>query len=142
LDPALETEKYQIVRETIKFQKGLMQIALAFNHFEPVRAAMETSQCLLQAIPVSGSPLLQLPGVDSALARELQIREKLPIKNLRDLLILDEKAQRKALESLDDKAFSQAINIAKQIPNLILSKVHFKGVPSLIISITNYSSWG
>lgn len=105
-----------------------MQIALAFNFFEPVRASMEMSQCLLQAIPVGGSPLLQLPGVDNTLVRELRMRGKNAVKSIQDLLRLDEKERRKALGKLDDKTYAQAINIAKQIPILILSNVHFKGM--------------
>jgi translocation protein SEC63 len=104
-----------------------MQITLAFNFFEPVRAAMEISQCLLQAIPVGGSPLLQLPGVDVALARDLRMAEKNSVKSIQDLLHLDETKRKKALSSLDQKTYSQAINIAKQIPILKMSNVHFKG---------------
>lgn len=106
-----------------------MQIALAFNFFEPVRAAMEISQCLLQAIPVGGSPLLQLPGVDAALARDLRMAEKNSVKSIQDLLHLDEAKRKKVLASLDQKTYSQAINIAKQIPILKMSNVHFKGIP-------------
>jgi preprotein translocase subunit Sec63 len=102
----LEEEKYQIVADAAKFQKGLMQITLAFNFFEPVRAAMEISQCLRQAVPVGGSPLLQLPGVSVAVARDLRIRETLPIKTIQDLLSLNEQDRRKALEGLDEKAYS------------------------------------
>jgi|SRR5579859_5322688 len=127
LGPALEEEKIQIVGDALRFQSALMQIALAFNFLEPVRAAMETSQCLLQAIPTGGSPLLQLPGVDKALAADLALREKNPIRNIQSLLRMDEKERRKALEILDSKTYSQAMNIAKQIPILVLSNVHFKG---------------
>ena len=92
---------------------------------------MEMSQCLLQAIPVGGSPLLQLPGVDSTLARELRMRKKNAVKSIQDLLRLDEKDRRKALEKLNEKTYAQAINIATQIPILILSNVHFKGTSIL-----------
>ena len=89
---------------------------------------MEMSQCLLQAIPVGGSPLLQLPGVDSTLVRELRMRGKNSVKSIQDLLRLDEKERRKALGNLDEKTYAQATSIAKQIPILILSNVHFKGM--------------
>ena len=115
-----------------------MQIALPFNYFEPVHATMKMSQCLIQAIPIGGSPLLQLPGIDNKLARNLEVLDK-PIKTIQDLLRLDEKAQRKALERLDDKAFSRAINIAKKIPILILSNVHFRGIS--FARQTNSSAW-
>lgn len=131
LNPTLEEERYQIVTDAAKFQNGLMQITLAFNFFEPARAAMEIAQCLRQAIPIGGSPLLQLPGINNALVRNLRIREKSPIKNIQDLLSLDEQERRKALQDLDEKAYSQAINIAKNIPVLVLSNVHFKGIIQL-----------
>jgi preprotein translocase subunit Sec63 len=118
------------VSETIKFENGLIQIALAFSFFEPVRAAMEMSQHLIQAIPVRGSPLLQLPGIDSTLASHLRMRKNNPIRTIQDLLRLDEKERRSALNSLDDEKFAQAVNISKQIPVLIVSNVHFKGVYS------------
>ena len=89
---------------------------------------MEMSQCLLQAIPVGGSPLLQLPGVDRALAKDLRMRPKNAVKSIQDLLRLDENERRKALGKLDEKTYTQAISIAKQIPVLILSNVHFKGM--------------
>ena len=128
LPPALEAEKEQLVSKTIKLRNALIQIALAFNFVEPVRAAMETSQCLLQAIPIGGSPLLQLPGVDSSIAWELRFREKNQVKTIQDLLRLDEKQRRKALEKLDEETYAQAINISKQIPMLLLFNVHFKGI--------------
>ena len=123
--------------ETIKFQKGLIQIALAFNYFEPIRAAMEMSQCLLQAIPVGGSPLLQLPGVGNTLARDLRVRQKLRIKSIQDLLALSEKERRKVLKSLDDKTYAQAMSIANQIPILKLSNVHFKGSSNFCVVTKN-----
>jgi translocation protein SEC63 len=88
---------------------------------------MEMSQCLLQAIPIGGSPLLQLPGIDNTLAHSLRMREKHQIKNIQDLLRLNEKERRKALRDLDEKQYTQAMNIAKQIPILVLSNAHFKG---------------
>ena len=109
-----------------------MQIALAFNFFEPVRASMEMSQRLLQAIPVGGSPLLQLAGVDNTIARELRMRKKNPVKTIQDLLRLDEKERRNALGKLDEKAYAQANSIAKQIPILILSNVRFKGMFNMV----------
>jgi translocation protein SEC63 len=123
---SLESEKLQIIGETIRLQKGLLEIALAFNYFEPIRAAMELSQHILQAIPIGGSPLLQLPGITSNIAKDLCFHEK-PIRNIQDLLYLSRKEQRKALEALTNETFHQAINIAKQIPILIVSNIHFKG---------------
>jgi preprotein translocase subunit Sec63 len=122
----LEAKKLQIVAETLQFQNGLIQIALAFNYFEPVRAAMELSQCIIQAIPAGGLSLLQLPGVDIALVQNLRIATR-PIKTIQDLLRLDDADKRKALATLNQKTYSQAINIAKQIPILVLSNIHFKG---------------
>ena len=111
-----------------------MQIALGYQYFQPVRAAMEISQCLLQAIPLGGSPLLQLPCVDNNVFRDLRMfsQGKSPVRNIGDLLSLDTKDQRKALARLDDNQFQQAINIAKNIPILVVSNVHFKGTETVI----------
>jgi len=49
------------------------------------------------------------------------------ITNIQDLLRLDSQQQRKVLARLDDKQFQQAINIAKNVPVLVVSNVHFKG---------------
>ena len=92
---------------------------------------MVMSQCLLQAIPVGGSPLLQLPGIDNGLARNLRVRDKDRIKNIQDLLYLEEKERRKALGNLDEKTYSQAMSIARQIPILVVSNAHFKGISNL-----------
>jgi len=89
---------------------------------------MEMSQCLLQAIPFGGSPLLQLPGVTSEIVRNLRLRQKLQVKSIQDLLCLEDKEQRKALAGLDEEKFNQAMCIAKQIPMLSISDVHFKGL--------------
>jgi translocation protein SEC63 len=106
----------------------MIQIALAYNYFEPVRAAMEMCQHLLQAIPIGGSPLLQLPGIHAELASSLRMRGSNPVKDIRSLLKLEEKDRRKALETLDEKTYLQAINVAKQIPILEISNAHFKGI--------------
>ena len=128
-------EKLQVVGETIKFQNGLLQIALGFQYLQPVRAAMETSQCLLQALPLGGSPLLQLPCVDKNVLRDLRMfsQAKSGVKNIQDLLSLDTTEQRKTLARLDDAQFQQAINIAKNIPVLVVSNVHFKGRKTLVL---------
>ena len=131
LDSRLQEEKHRILSEILRFQNGLVKIALAFNFFEPVRAAMEISQCILQAIPVGGSPLLQLPGIDGALAHNLRMARKNSIMDIQDFLRLDEKARRNALASLDQRTYTQAVNIAKQIPVLVVSNVHFKGKDSI-----------
>jgi translocation protein SEC63 len=109
-------------------QNGLIEIALAFNYFEPVHTAMEVSQYLIQAIPIGGSPLLQLPGITHEIAKQLHFREKNVIRNIQDLLSLSQKERRRALENLDDETFHQVINIAKQIPILMVSNIHFKGI--------------
>jgi translocation protein SEC63 len=104
----------------------LIQIALAFNYYEPVRATLELSQHLLQAIPIGGSPLLQLPGITKEMVGSLKLRQP-PITDIRTLLALNEKEQQEALTSLDAQAFTQAIHIAKQIPQIVVTKVQFKG---------------
>jgi len=132
------------VGETIKFQNGLLQIALGFQYLAPVRAVMETSQCLLQAIPIGGSPLLQLPGVDKNVLRDVRMfsQGKSAVTNIQDLLRLDSTQRRKALARLDDKQFQRAINIAKNIPVLVVSNVHFKGTNhSLLFVVTHNSRW-
>jgi translocation protein SEC63 len=90
---------------------------------------METSQYLLQAIPLGGSPLLQVPSVDNNVLRDLRLfsQGKSGVTNIQDLLGLDPQQQRKALSRLNEKQFQQAINIAKNIPILVVSNVHFKG---------------
>jgi len=133
LDPALEAEKSQIIADTIKFHQGLIQIALAFNFFEPIRAAMELSQYLMQALPVGSSPLQQLPGIDAKLAQTLEMRDKGVIKGIQDLLGLNEEARRKALEELGEGTYGLAMSIARQIPILIVSNAHFKGISPKIL---------
>jgi translocation protein SEC63 len=128
LDSALEVEKTQIVADTVKFQQGLIQIALAFNFYEPIRSAMEMSQHILQALPVGSSPLQQLPGVDKKLAQSLEMREKRAVKGVQDLLAMKDNDRRKALEGLDEQKYHLAMSIAKQIPILIVSNAHFKGI--------------
>ena len=104
---------------------------------------MEISQCLLQAIPTGGSPLLQLPGVDKNVLRDVRMfsQGKSPVTNIQDLLSLDSKQQRKVLARLDDKRFQQAINIAKNIPILVVSNVHFKGTKHPLLLVTHDSRW-
>jgi len=55
------------------------------------------------------------------------------VKNIQDLLSLDTTEQRKTLARLDDAQFQQAINIAKNIPVLVVSNVHFKGRKTLVL---------
>jgi hypothetical protein len=57
---------------------------------------------------------------------------KSAVRNIQDLLSLDTKDQRKALARLDDNQFQQAINIAKNIPVLVVSNVHFKGTKTVV----------
>ena len=130
-------EKQQIVDDAFKFIPAVVQIGLGFNYFEPVRAAMEVSQHIAQALPLGASPLLQLPRVDSQLVTALSLRDKEPIRTLQQLLRLDEKERRKALDRLDNNSYSQAISIAKKIPLLVVTDVHFKGIFPLLDSVVN-----
>jgi preprotein translocase subunit Sec63 len=91
---------------------------------------MEMFQHIIQAIPVGGSLLQQLPGIDSKLAQHLEMRDKLAIKGVQDLMRLSEDERRRALESLDEAGYTLAMSIAKQIPILLVSNTHFKGILS------------
>jgi translocation protein SEC63 len=129
LDPSLEAEKIQIIANTVKVQQGLIQIALAFNFYDPIRSAMEVSQHILQALPVGSYPLQQLPGIDKKLAQSLGMLEKHAVKSVQDLLALKEDERRKNLKVLDEQKYQLAMSVAKQIPILIVSNAHFKGGP-------------
>ena len=109
-------------------QNALIEIALAFNYFSPVRSAMDMSQLLLQAIPIGCSPLLQLPEVDNSIVQRMRLWKGKSVHTIQDLLALEDTERRQALSILDDKAYFRAINIAKQIPILSVGSVHFKGI--------------
>ena len=129
LGPILAAEKIQVVSETIKFQNGLLHMALAFQYLEPVRGAMDPCQRLLQAIPLGELPLLQLPGFDKNVRRDLKMysQGKTGLTTIQDLLSLESTEQREALSRLDDIQFHQAINIVKNVPILVVSKCTLQG---------------
>lgn len=129
LPPSFENAKHKTVAEALELQNALIDIALAYNYFSPVRSAMDMFQLLLQAIPIGSSPLLQLPEIDNSIVQRLRVRKGKPVNNIQDLLALEDAERRQVLSMLDDEAYSRAVNIAKQIPILIVNNVHFKGIP-------------
>jgi len=121
----LEKDKLVLLEDALRLQRGMLTIALAFGHLQPILTAMNLSQSIIQAIPIGGSPLLQITGITKDIVDKIHARRP-DIQTVNDLMSLDKSEQRFLLEDLDEKAFNEAIGAAKHIPVLDVVNSYFK----------------
>ena len=107
-------------------------IALAYGMMPPLLACYRASQSLIQAIPPSSSPLLQLPHITSSIAATIEAsfppNQHMTIQHF---MSLPEYERRKLATntpgaSLTPAQYNDAVAVARQIPFVRVEKVFFK----------------
>ncbi|OLL26569.1 Translocation protein sec63 [Neolecta irregularis DAH-3] len=121
----LEKDQHVLLDNALRLQRGLLTIALAFGYLQPILTAMNLSQSIIQAIPIGGSPLLQITGITRDIVDKIHGRRP-DIQTVDDLMSLEDSERRFLLEDLDDKAYNEAMSVAKQIPLLDVVNSYFK----------------
>jgi translocation protein SEC63 len=125
------TEKYEVAPTAVQLVQAFRSIALSFGILQPILAALQTPQYLIQAILPGASPLLQLPHFSSKVVEAIEgdhAKEHMTIQQYMEL----PEAQRKKISLgpglLSEKQYQTAVTVARQIPDLQICKAFFKVV--------------
>lgn len=124
-------EKFELAPTAHQLNDAFTNIALAFGFTGPVLAAYAISQCLIQALPPQSSPLLQLPYL--TLPAIEAIEDAALVEHGRHLTVQDfmrfpEQRRRELVKGagLTPQQYETSIQVAKQLPRLVIEKTFFK----------------
>ncbi|KAK5197912.1 secretory subunit [Exophiala xenobiotica] len=132
-DTELEREKYEVAPTALLLNNSFASVTLPFQVVKPLLAAYHTSQNIIQAVPPSASPLLQLPNFTPEIAAKITASAKSP-STLPIFMSLPPTVRRSLCSDLSDEQYNQAMQVASQIPHLQIAKAFFKVVGERVIT--------
>ncbi|KAJ2765793.1 secretory subunit, partial [Coemansia nantahalensis] len=130
---ALADQQQQMVVTALTLvHRGLLQISTTHSWYNCSSLLMNMSQMLVQGVYTHDSPLIQLPGI----SREIQAKvfQGTKLYSVHQLTRMPAAKQRPALAALGDKAFEEAIQVAKTIPRLEIARALLTVVGDKIIT--------
>lgn len=123
-------EKFEVAPQALALNESFTAIALAFANVPAVLSTYHTSQNLIQAIPPSASPLLQLPHITPAIAAAIEGPNSTRHLTIQDFMAMPEYKRRKRAtdtpKTLDPAQYNTAVSVARQLPLLKVEKAFFK----------------
>lgn len=132
-DPELEKEKYDVAPTALLLNNSFASMTLPFGAVKPLLASYHTSQNIIQAVPPSSSPILQLPNFTPQIVEKISKSSKSPM-TLQKLMSLPATARRTLCSDLSDSQYTQAMIVASQIPHLRVCKAFFKVVGERVVT--------
>lgn len=129
-DTTLDDERFQLAPTALTLNEAFVAICLAHGFTGPLLASYRLSQHLIQATAPESAPLLQLPfftpevvkaiedTVDQRTHLSLQAFMQIPDSRRRDLAL--------NAGGLSAAQFDAALNVATQLPRLVIEKTFFK----------------
>lgn len=112
----LQAEQLKILRASPALLQALTNIALGHNWLKASLLCQQLTPALVQAVPVGGSPLAQLPGISLEKGLELEITTGAE--------------GRKWIEKwvkIEDADYPEANKVARTFPRLEVTDAQFKG---------------
>ncbi|KAJ6110963.1 hypothetical protein N7486_003198 [Penicillium sp. IBT 16267x] len=128
-DASLNAEKYEAAPVALSLSEAFTAIALAFGNLRPIIGAFKASQSLIQAVPASSSPLLQLPNFTDEVVKAIEGADSKDHYTVQKFMKLSESERRSRAVGpglLTEKQYTDAISVAQQLPALEVSKAFFK----------------
>ncbi|KAJ1963309.1 secretory subunit [Dipsacomyces acuminosporus] len=120
-DADLADQQQQIVITALTLvHRGLLQISTAHNWYSCSTLLMSISQMIVQGVYMYDAPLVQLPGITAE--NQPKIYKEKKLYSVNQLVRLPAAEQRQALAALSDKQFEEALQVAKAIPKLEISR--------------------
>lgn len=136
-DETLTSEKYEAAAIAFRLNDAMIAICLAYGQLPPLLGSFGAGQRLIQAVPPTASPLLQLPYVTKEIAEHLEggpdVKKHITIQQYMDT----PEAQRRKLSIgpglLTPAQYEETTAVARQIPFLKLDRVLFKCMGEKVI---------
>ncbi|ODQ55384.1 DnaJ-domain-containing protein [Saitoella complicata NRRL Y-17804] len=125
LENGEERDKQKALLPLLRLHASLSSIGVAFNYLKFAVELPRLGQNLIQAVPLGGSPLLQLPGITTEVATKLRAKG---IWTVQDLMAV-EKDERKTLlidAGVDASVYKLTEKVARSIPVPEVVKAYFK----------------
>ncbi|KAF2492377.1 hypothetical protein BU16DRAFT_584471 [Lophium mytilinum] len=130
-DETLNDEKFEVAPVALQLNEAFVAISLAFGITSPVLSAYHASQNLIQAVPPSASPLLQLPYFTTTVAKAVEGEASRRHMSIQDFMNLPADLRKKRVVGpglLTGDQYKDAIATASQLPFLHVEKTFFKVV--------------
>ncbi len=131
------TEKYEVAPIALALNESFLAIALAYGNIGPILSAFHTSQNLIQALPPQATPLLQLPFMTPAIARNIEGPSAKIRYSVQRFMRLPEDERRRLTtgpDRMSEEQYQAALTIARQIPVLKVEGAYFKVVGERFIT--------
>ncbi|KAK1832299.1 hypothetical protein QBC39DRAFT_349170 [Podospora conica] len=127
-DASLDKAKFEVAPIAQSLNKSLTAIALAYMNTAPLLAAYRASQLLIQAIAPKASPLLQLPYFTPKIAKAVEgdARVHMSVQDFMDRPDSKRRSLAVGPGLLTESQYTEAVNVAKQLPYLRVAKAFFK----------------
>jgi translocation protein SEC63 len=133
-DDSLESEKYAVAPVAFLLNDSFTSIALAFGVVAPLLASYHASQHIIQALLPDSSPLLQLPYFTPSMIRAIDGPDAKSHMSLQKFMSLPQSARRSLTRELSDSQYATAMQVAQQMPNLVVAKAFFKVIGDKVIT--------
>ena len=133
-DAELEKEKYSTAPTAFLLNNAFSSMTLPFQHLQPLLSTYHTAQHLMQATTPQNSPILQLPHFTQETVTKMTGTKAKSALTIQKLMDLPPQIRRKLCSDLGDTQYSQAMEVASQIPYLRLEKAFFKVIGDRVVS--------
>ncbi|KAF2672705.1 hypothetical protein BT63DRAFT_436588 [Microthyrium microscopicum] len=128
-DDTLNKEKFGVAPIAWQLTDALAVITQAFSTTRPLCASLHVSQDLIQAIPPTGSPLLQLPFFSPKIVSAIEgpkARNHLTVGEYMSMPAAQRKKLTVGSGLLSEQQYQVAIKTALQLPAINLERVYFR----------------
>lgn len=132
-DEDLNRQKYEVAPIALQLNNAFTSISLPFGVVSSILNSYHNSQNLIQAVPPSASPLLQLPYFTPELSTKISKTSKLPM-TIQRFMSLPAQARRSLCKELSDTEYKQATKVASQIPHFQVAKAFFKVIGDRVVT--------
>lgn len=130
----LNRQKYEVAPVALQVNQSFSSITLPFQLTEPLLNSYRAAQHITQALTPSSSPALQLPHFSESVVKKISgTNSKVPL-TIQKLMSLPTKVRRDLCSSIPESQYSQAMQIASQIPVLTIEKAFFKVIGDKVVS--------
>lgn len=133
-DATLESEKYAVAPIAFLLNDSFTSIALAFGVVGPLLASYHASQNIIQALLPESSPLLQLPYFTPKIIRAIEGDDLTSHMSLQKFMSLPESQRRLLAADLSEPQYATAMQVAQQMPNVVVAKAFFKVIGDKVIT--------
>ncbi|KAJ2740332.1 secretory subunit [Coemansia sp. BCRC 34301] len=128
----VDQQQQLIVTALTLVHRGLLQISTVHNWYNCSTLLMNISQMLVQGVYAFDAPLVQLPGI--TWENQPGIYKSKELYSINQLMRMPTSEQRLALDVLSDKQFEEAMQVAKMIPRIEISRALLTVVGDRVIT--------